>query len=318
MKALYFDGQLCVRELPVPQPAAGEALLRVKRAGICGTDRQILKGYAGFRGVPGHEFVGEVIECDSSAWIGKRVVGEINIACGHCDWCKRGLGRHCASRAVMGIIGWQGAFAEFIALPLANLHAVPDNVPDEVAVFTEPVAAACEILEQMPAAAAARAVVIGAGRLGLLIAQVLKNAGADVTVIGRSSKKLDLARSWGLRTVETGREELKPKSWPLAVEATGSPEGLEMALRLVEPRGTVVMKSTFHQRAQFDTAKLVVDEIALLGSRCGNFSKALELLKVGVIHTKEMISKTFPLEAGLEAFRYLDTPGCLKVLLTNQ
>lgn len=318
MKALYFDGQLSIRELPIPQPAPGEALIRVKRAGVCGTDRQILKGYAGFRGVPGHEFVGEVIECDSSAWIGKRVVGEINIACGHCDWCKRGLARHCASRAVMGIIGWQGAFAEFVTLPLANLHAVPENIPDDVAVFTEPVAAAYEILEQIPSAAGVPAVVIGSGRLGLLIAQVLKNAGAEVTVIGRNSTKLDLARSWGLRTVEAGKEELKPKSWPLVVEATGSPEGLEAALRLIQPRGTIVMKSTFHRPAQFDTAKLVVDEVTLLGSRCGNFSKALDLLKTGVIHTKEMISKTFPLEAGLEAFKYLETPGCLKVLLANR
>src|SRR5579862_9059717 len=224
MKALYFDGQLSIHEIPTPQPAPGEALIRVKRAGICGTDRQILKGYAGFRGVPGHEFVGEVIECDSSAWIGKRVVGEINFACGHCDWCKRGLGRHCPSRAVMGIIGWQGAFAEFVVVPLANLHAVPDNLPDDAAVFTEPVAAACEILEQMPSAGSTRAVVIGAGRLGLLIAQVLQLAGSQVTVMGRSPSKLDLARSWGVRTIEVGREELKPKNWQLVVEATGSPE----------------------------------------------------------------------------------------------
>lgn len=323
MKALYFDGQLSVREVPTPQPAPGEALIRVLLAGICGTDREILKGYAGFRGVPGHEFVGEVVECESGSWVGKRVVGEINISCGHCDWCRRGLGRHCANRAVMGIIHWQGAFAEFVTLPIANLHAVPASIPDEVAVFAEPVAAACEILEQMPLPAGTRAAVVGTGRLGLLVAQVLRHAGAEVTVIGRNVTKLDLARSWGFRTIRSegdasANRDLPPKSFPLVAEATGSPEGLETALRLVEPRGTVVMKSTFHQPAEFDTAKLVVDEITLLGSRCGNFERALELLKGGAIHTKGMISKIFPLESGVEAFQYLENPACLKVLLANR
>lgn len=318
MKAIYFDGQLSVQEIPAPRAAPGEAVVRVKLAGICGTDRQILQGYAGFQGVPGHEFVGEVVECDAGGWVGKRVVGEINISCGHCPWCQRGLGRHCASRAVMGIIQWPGAFAEYITLPIANLHEVPENVPDQVAVFTEPVAAACEILEQLPAAAGMRAAVIGAGRLGLLIAQVLLHAGCDVTVVGRSALKLDLARSWGLHAISSdsaSRGELAAKSFPLVVEATGSEDGLEGALRLAEPRGTVVMKSTFHQPAQFDTAKLVVDEITLLGSRCGNFEKSLELLKSGAIRTKEMISKVFPLEEAVEAFDYLKNPACLKVSL---
>jgi alcohol dehydrogenase len=323
MKALFFDGTLGVREVDKPRPAPGEALIEIVYAGICGTDREILKGYAGFRGVPGHEFVGEVIECESSTWVGKRVVGEINISCGHCDWCRRGLGRHCANRAVMGIINWQGTFAEFITLPIANLHAVPESIPDEVAVFAEPVAAACEILEQMPLPAGTRAAVVGAGRLGLLIAQVLRHAGAGVTVIGRNVAKLDRARSWGFLTIRSegdasANRELPPKSFPLVVEATGSPDGLKTALRLVEPRGTVVMKSTFHQPAQFDTAKLVVDEITLLGSRCGNFERALELLKRGAIHTKGMISKIFPLESAVEAFQYLENPGCLKVLLANR
>src|SRR5579863_6161305 len=264
MQALYFDGELSVRDVPTPKPAPGEALIRVRLAGICGTDRQILKGYAGFRGVPGHEFVGEVVDCESSAWVGKRVVGEINVACGHCDWCRRGLGRHCASRVVMGIIQWPGTFAEFITLPIVNLHEVPANIPDEVAVFTEPVAAACEIFEQMPNARGTRTAVIGAGRLGLLIAQVLGHAESDLTVIGRSESKIDLARSWGYRALQLGpgtipNQKLPLKTFPLVVEATGSPEGLDLALRLVEPRGTVAMKSTFHQPAQFDTTKLVVD-----------------------------------------------------------
>jgi alcohol dehydrogenase len=322
VKALYFDGQLSVRDVPRPRPAPGEALIRVNLAGICGTDRQILKGYAGFQGILGHEFVGKVIECESGSWVGKRIVGEINVACGHCEWCRRGLRRHCPSRAVMGIVDWPGTFAEFITLPTVNLHELPANVPDEAAVFTEPLAAACEILEQMMVAAGTPAAVIGAGRLGLLTAQVLRNAGAEVTVIGRSETKLDLARSWEFRTIRAqGRMEanceLSPKSFPLVVEATGSPEGLDLALKLIEPRGTVVMKSTFHQPARFDTAKLVVDEITLLGSRCGNFAKALDLLKAGAIRTEEMISKIFPLAAGFEAFRYLENPDCLKVLLSN-
>lgn len=323
VKALYFDGQLSLRDVPTPRPAPGEALIRVNLAGICGTDRQILKGYAGFQGIPGHEFVGEVAECESESWVGKRVVGEINLPCGQCEWCRRGLGRHCPSRAVMGIVGWPGTFAEFITLPVANLHEVPANVSDQAAVFTEPVAAACEILEQVTIVAGTRAAIIGDGRLGLLIALVLRHSGSDVTVIGRSPTKLSLARSWGFRAIgaQGGMEAnrgLFPKSFPLVVEATGSPEGLDIALTLIEPRGTVVMKSTFHQPAQFDTAKLVVDEITLLGSRCGNFEKALDLLQAGAIRTEEMISKIFPLAAGVEAFRYLENPGCLKVLLSNR
>lgn len=316
MKALYFDGQLSVRHVPVPKPAASEALIRVKLAGICGTDRQILKGYAGSQGIPGHEFVGEVVECDSAQWVGKRVVGEINITCGHCDWCRRGLGRHCASRAVMGIIHWPGTFAEFITLPIANLREVPSNIIDEVAVFTEPVAAASEILEQMTIASGARAAVIGAGRLGLLIAQVLRNAEAEVTIVGRNPAKLDVARSWGFSATSLN-SKLPAKSFPLVVEATSSSQGLDLALRLVEPRGTVVMKSTFHEPAQFDTAKLVVDEVTLLGSRCGDFDTALRLLENPNIHTREMITKIFPLAEGVEAFQYLNRPGCLKVLLST-
>lgn len=313
MKALYFDGQLSLRDLPDPKPGPGEALIRVRLAGICGTDRQILKGYSGFHGIPGHEFVGEVIECDDKRWIGRRVVGEINITCGRCDWCRRGLGRHCVSRTVMGIIGRPGAFAEFVTLPVANLHEVPIEVPDEEAVFVEPLAAAAEILEQMPLARGTRAAVLGAGRLGLLVAQVLRHAGADVTVIGRSEWKLKLARSWGLNTAGLHA----PRSFSVVVEATSSPQGLEEALRLVEPRGTVVMKSTFHELAHFDTANLVVNEITLLGSRCGNFATAIDLLRRDAIHVEEMISRVFALAEGLEAFGYLESASCLKVLLRN-
>jgi len=334
MKTLYFDGQLSLREVPDPKPGPGEALIRVRLAGICGTDRQILKGYSGFRGIPGHEFVGEVVECEDKRWTGRRVVGEINVTCGHCEWCRRGLGRHCVSRTVMGIIGRPGAFAEFVTLPVANLHEMPNEVPDEEAVFVEPLAAAAEILEQMPLAPGARVAVLGAGRLGLLVAQVLRHAGADVTLIGRSEWKLKLARSWRLNTVRLPSGAgahgnaplhahgdsplLAPRSFAVVVEATSSPQGLEQALQLVEPRGTVVMKSTFHELANFDTANLVVNEITLLGSRCGNFATAIDLLRRNAIHVEEMISRVFPLAEGLEAFGYLESASCLKVLLRNE
>lgn len=316
MKALFVEGKISLRDVPNPEPGSGEALIRVIRAGICGTDRQILKGYAGFHGILGHEFVGQVVQCDQSQWLGKRVVGEINLSCGHCEWCRRGLGRHCAHRAVMGIINHPGAFAEFATLPVRNLHEVPESLPDELAVFTEPLAAAAEILEQMTVPAGARAAVLGAGRLGLLVAQVLRHAGAEVTVIGRNPKKLELARSLGLKALASAAA-LHPRSFPLVVEATSSPQGLETALRIVEPRGTVVMKSTFHQPAQFDTAKLVVDEITLLGSRCGSFQAGLELLKSGAVQVSPLISATFPLEEGVEAFQFLEKPDCMKVLLAN-
>jgi alcohol dehydrogenase len=317
MKALYFDAQLSLREIPDPQPGADEALIRTRLAGICGTDRQILKDYSGFRGILGHEFVGEVVACSQARWVGRRVVGEINVTCGRCDWCRRGLGRHCASRTVMGIIGRPGAFAEFVTLPVGNLHEVPVDVPDEQAVFVEPLAAASEILEQMPLTRGTRLAVLGAGRLGLLVAQVLHHAGGDVTLIGRCEWKLKLARSWGLKAIALGDRDIARRSFAVVIEATGSPRGLEESLRLVEPRGTVVMKSTFHKPAQFDTADLVVNEITLLGSRCGNFETALDLLRHNAIHVEEMISRVFPLSEGLEAFGYLESASCLKVLLRN-
>jgi len=318
MRTLFFDKRLELREVDTPRPVTGEALIRVLLAGICGTDRQILKGYSGFRGIPGHEFVGQVVECDAREWIGKRVVGEINVTCGRCDFCRRGLGRHCRERSVMGIVDRPGAFAEYVALPVANLHEVPADVSDEAAVFTEPLAAAAEILEQMPVPAGTRVAVLGAGRLGLLVAQVLQHAGARVTVIGRTGAKLDLARSWGLSVVDAVASSSPARSFPIVVEATGAPSGLDEAFRLVEPRGTVVMKSTFHEPAHFDTAKLVVDEITLLGSRCGNFAAALNLLAGGAVHVRELISKVLPLEAGAEAFNYLNEPSCLKVLLGTE
>jgi threonine dehydrogenase-like Zn-dependent dehydrogenase len=284
-------------------------------AGICGTDREILKGYSGFRGIPGHEFVGRVVESGDPDWIGQRVVGEINLACGRCGWCAKGLGRHCPTRTVLGIVNRDGVFAEFFTLPVVNLLRVPDEVSDEAAVLVEPLAAAAEILEQMEIKPGTRVAIIGDGRLGLLTAQVLKHAGAEVTLIGRHAWKLDLARGWGIRVFNEGDEELASSSFPVMVEATGSPRGIGEALRLVEPRGTLVMKSTFHGPAQFDATKLVVDEVTLLGSRCGRFAPALELLRQGSVTVHDLISKVFPLERGIEAFEYLQQTSALKVLL---
>lgn len=316
MKALVWDGKLAVRELPAPQRAPGEALIQVLMAGICGTDREILKGYSGFHGIPGHEFVGRVIECDDPDWVGKRVVGEINLACGHCRWCARNLGRHCPHRTVLGIVNRNGAFAEYVTLPVANLHKVPAEISDQAAVFTEPLAAACEILEQMTVLPGTPVAIIGDGRLGLLVAQVLHHAGADVTLIGRHAWKLDLARAWGVRVLAEGDGQLAASSFPVTVEASGSPRGIQEALRLVEPRGTLVMKSTFHGAAKFDATKLVVDEVTLLGSRCGVFQPALDLLEQGGVTVNHLITKTFAFDQALEAFEFLDQTSALKVLLT--
>ncbi len=299
----------------MPRPKPGEALIRVSLAGICGTDREILKGYSGFRGILGHEFVGRVVECEDKRWLDQRVVGEINVSCGECNLCLSGIGRHCPHRTVVGIVNRDGAFAEYIALPVVNLHSVPDTIPDEAAVFVEPLAAAAEVLEHVRSAPSPRAVVLGDGRLGLLIAQVLHQSQSKVTVVGKHASKLRLARSWGVKTSDLAVEKLPGAAFSLVVEASGSPEALDEALRLVEPQGTVVMKSTYREPAHFDTAKLVVDEIKLVGSRCGNFTTALDLLGGGKIRVQPLISKEFPLDAGREAFEYLDKKSCLKVLL---
>jgi 2-desacetyl-2-hydroxyethyl bacteriochlorophyllide A dehydrogenase len=317
MRALVFNGTLALSDIEKPVPKPGEALIRVTLAGICGTDREILKGYSTFRGVMGHEFVGRVEESSDPAWIGERVVGEINISCGECSWCSRGLGRHCPHRTVLGIVNRDGCFAEYVVLPLRNLHRVHPAIPDEAAVFVEPLAAAAEILEQMRIDPGTRVVILGDGRLGLLMSQVLKNAGAQVTLVGRHEWKLDLAKSWGVGVTVEGRSELRPASVPVVVDATGSPRGLEEAFRLVEPRGTVVMKSTFHAPPRFDATKLVLDEITLIGSRCGDFSTALDLLERRQVNVQPLLTRVFPLKESIEAFEYLERTACLKVCLAN-
>jgi len=301
---------------PQPVPRRDEALIRVRLAGICNTDIELLRGYHRFGGVPGHEFVGQVENCPEARWLGERVVGEINLACSRCDFCRRNLPRHCRRRTVLGILNKDGAFAEYITLPVQNLHRVPDSVSDQAAVSVEPLAAACEILEQVAIDRRTRVAVVGDGKLAQLIGRVLKTTGATVTMIGKHPNKLRLAREAGLET-KLGRDV--PKDWMAAldvvVEATGSATGMPLALRLVRPRGTVVWKSTFHGTAQFDAAPLVVNEITVVGSRCGPFERAIDLLRRKKVDPLPLVERTFPLSEAPRAIAFAQRPGVLKVLL---
>lgn len=314
MKALVWDGEALrfEAERARPEIPAGWARLRVRCAGICSTDEQILKGYMDFQGVPGHEFVGEVLEGPSEL-VGQRVTCEINFACGECDACRRDMGRHCPTRTVLGILGADGAFAEEVAAPVANLRVVPEGVSDEQAVFAEPLAAAYEILEQVHVEPGARAVVLGDGKLGQLCAQVLHAAGAQVELVGKHADKLEHAGSLGMQT--TLLAEFDEATAPLVVEATGSEKGLEMAMRVVAPRGTLVLKSTVAASHELSLAPLVINEVTVVGSRCGRFEPALQALAMGRVSVEPLISGTFPLEEGVAAFERARERGVLKVLL---
>ncbi len=314
MRALHWDGHnLRVQEqYPAPQASAEQALIRVRLAGVCSTDLQILKGYMDFRGVPGHEFVGEVHE-GPAEWLGKRVVAEINFGCGRCDACGRGMQRHCPTRQVMGILGADGSFAEYLAVPLANLHPVPDAVSDEAAVFTEPLAAAFEILEQISVKPGIQTVVLGDGKLGLLCAFVLHQSGAAVTVVGRHDTKIALARKAGMRGVHLS--DWQSQAVDLVVEATGSPAGLQRALAAVRPRGTLVLKSTLAENHTLSLAPLVINEVSVIGSRCGPFPPALGALAHSRIPVAALIEAAYPLAAGLQALNHAVRRGTRKVLL---
>lgn len=297
MKALVFEaGRARVREVSRPRARPGFALVRVILSGICNTDLELRRGYHDFRGIPGHEFVGRVEGPPGSRWLGRRVVGEINLGCGRCARCREGLSRHCASRRVLGILGHPGAHAELLTLPESNLREVPAEIPDEEAVFTEPLAAACEILDQVEVRPGARAAVLGAGKLGRLVARVLGGAGAQVRLLGRGTKA-------------------RASSFDLVVEATGSPDGMPRALELVRPRGTIVWKSTHHEPAKFDAAPLVVNEVTVVGSRCGRFEPALDRLRARTVRVNDLVSAEFPLAQAPEALKEADRPGVLKVLL---
>jgi threonine dehydrogenase-like Zn-dependent dehydrogenase len=314
VRALRWDGArlALARDIPDPVPGPGEALVRVHLAGICRTDIEITRGYLGFRGTPGHEWVGQVVAAPDPAFVGARVVGEINLACGTCPTCRADLGRHCPTRRVLGIVGADGALADLIAIPATNLHRVPDHVPDLEAVFTEPLAAAHEILDQVPAVAGARVVVLGDGKLGLLVAQVLQSAGAKVLLAGRHDEKLSRARALGVRTGEP-----EPGA-DMVVDATGAPDGLRSALALVRPRGTVVLKTTIAGEHGLDLAAAVINEVTLVGSRCGRFAPALEALAAGRISVAPLVDAVYPLDDAPDAFRRATMAGTLKVLVDSQ
>jgi threonine dehydrogenase-like Zn-dependent dehydrogenase len=310
------SGAASIRQIPQPERPGGFALIRLIQAGICNTDLELQRGYYGFSGIPGHEFVGEVVAADSKELIGKRVVGEINLACGGCSWCRRGMGRHCPSRSVLGIVRHPGAFREFLTLPETNLHVVPDSIPTEVAVFTEPLAAACEVLDQARIPCSSVVAVLGDGKLGLLVAQVLQVNGYRVHQFGRHADKLRIAAKAGVVTELRGAH-LPEAAYQWVVDATGSQAGLHAAIRMAEPRGTIILKSTVHGEIPLDTAPVIVNEITLIGSRCGRFEPALELLQLGAIDVTSMISDRMPLANAPAAFARAAQRGAMKVLLSN-
>ncbi|MBC7932328.1 MAG: alcohol dehydrogenase catalytic domain-containing protein [Rubrivivax sp.] len=319
MKALRFENS-CLSVADVPAPSReGEAVVRVSLAGVCNTDLEIARGYAGFEGTPGHEFVGVVERAPHrEELVGRRVVGEINAGCGRCELCRAGDARHCPARTVLGIVGRDGAFAEFLQLPAANLLPVPDEVPDERAVFCEPLAAACAITERVSIGDGARVAVVGDGKLGLLCAQALKvlTGARRVLLVGRHQSKLDIARR---REIETVKADDIPSSFDRAfdvtVEASGSASGFATALRLLKARGTLVLKSTFHGTTELNAAPVVVDEISIVGSRCGRFAPALELLRRDAVDVGGLVHEEFPLSEGVRALERAAEPGVLKVLL---
>jgi threonine dehydrogenase-like Zn-dependent dehydrogenase len=320
MKALLFDGRpgergqiRLIDNYTSPLPAPGEARIRTTLAGICNTDLEIVRGYAGFRGVLGHEFVGVVEEAEESALVGQRVVGEISAYCGVCETCRAGRPTHCPNRTTLGIRGRDGVLAEFLCLPVRNLHRVPEGLPDEAAVFTEPLAAACEVLYQVHLLPTDRVLVLGDGKLGLLVAQVLALTGCDLTAVGRHEDKLAILAARGIRTQLDGQG--LDGNADLVVECTGHADGFAAARQLVRPRGTLVLKSTYHDRVQLDLSTIVTDEIQVVGSRCGPFAPALRLLAKGLVDVTSLIEAEYPLSEGLAAFEHAGRRGALKVLV---
>jgi len=318
MKALRVEKKkLAVKEVARPE-RGDEALVRVHLSGICNTDLEIARGYAGFKGTIGHEFVGVVEESPGDKLLGQRVVGEINAGCGKCELCAAGDQRHCADRTVLGIVGRDGAHAEFLRLPLTNLLPVPDMVVDEHAVFAEPLAAACGIMERVAIKPESRVAVIGDGKLGLLCAQAIALSGATVFLIGKHAEKLRIAERRGIETAAPKAGAKRKREFDVVVEASGSPSGFVGALELLRPRGTLVLKSTFQGPGkidEIDQARLVVDEITIMGSRCGRLQPALDLLKKGAIDIDSLISEEYPLAEGVHAMERAGRRGVLKVFL---
>ena len=318
MKGLWLhDQQLSFRaDLPDPQVEPGQALIRLRVAGICATDLEMLRGYYPFTGVPGHEFVGEVVAAPGNeTWIGKRVVGEINLTCGECEACRAGREHHCSNRTTLGISGKDGVLAEYFTLPVRNLHEVPAGVADDLAVFTEPLAAALEIQEQVQIRPDTRVLVVGAGRLGMLIAQTLRLTGCDLKVVVRRQEPADLLARFGIAAVFV--DEVVENSADLVVEVTGSPSGFALSRKAVRPAGNLVLKSTFAGDVTLNLSSVVVDEITLVGSRCGPFAPALRLLEVGLVDLRPLISARYDLADGLAAMEKAAEHGVLKVLVTQ-
>ena len=317
MKAVVFDNGLKLEtNYPKPTPKKGEALIKVNTIGICNTDYEITKGYMGYKGILGHEFTGVVVEIndENKSLLNKRVVGEINCGCGDCEWCAQGLERHCPNRSTLGIWQREGCFAEYVCLPVKNLLEIPENVSDDEAVFVEPLAAALEILEQVHIPPHKRVAVLGDGKLGLMIALALNAAGLDVVLIGKHENKLQIAKNQGVKTKLLADVEIK-KEFDFVVEATGSISGFETSLALTKPRGTLILKSTIAASKEFNFAPVVVDEITIVGSRCGQFAPALRLLESKRIDVKPLISDIFDLDDSIAAFERNKDKSSIKVIV---
>lgn len=317
MKAIVFDEKLKLdNNYPMPVLGEDEALVKVTLGGICNTDYEITKGYMGYKGVLGHEFVGVVEKVNSKdkSWVGKRVVAEINKGCGECDYCKAKLERHCPNRKTLGIWRKDGCFAEYVSIPVSTLFEVPNNVTNEEAVFVEPLAAALEILEQLHIKPFQKAVVLGDGKLGLLCALALNASNVDVTLIGKHQNKLDIAKNQGVKT-QLLQDVKEQKTYDVVVEATGSLSGFETSISLVKPRGTLVLKSTIAAGKELNLAPIVIDEITVLGSRCGQFAPALRLLKSKKIDFKPLISDIYTVDKAIDAFERNKEKDSIKVLV---
>ena len=317
MQALVFDGnRLILDNMPKPKLGIGEALIRVLYSGICNTDIEIIKGYMNFSGILGHEFVGVVEDCKTKNWIGKRVVGEINCGCNECEYCFKGLQRHCQNRTVLGIVGRDGAHAQYLSFPISNLHILPENVEGKNAVFVEPLAAALEIVEQVHIQPGLKIAVIGDGKLGQLISQVLNLYSVNLVTIGKNKTKLDLLQQKGIQTVEFINADLPLQD--LVVECSGVFDGLNLANSLLKPRGTLVLKSTYHGNFPFNPAIWVINEITLVGSRCGPFVPAIQLLAKNNIDPSYLISEVVPAKNAVEAFTFAQENDVLKVIINWQ
>ena len=314
MKATYFDGKQIILDENFPDPQSDETLVRVNLAGICGTDLEILDGYMEYTGILGHEFVGTVEKSRNPTMVGKRVVGEINAGCGKCNSCMSGMQRHCPSRTVLGILKRDGAFAEFLSLPEKNLHVIPDSISNEQAVFVEPLAAAFEIKEQVSLKPEWNVAVVGDGRLAQLIIQVIKLTCSNITCFGKHESKLEGLVQSGIK-IKIGIESTDEKLFDLVVEATGSNSGFVDTMKLVKPRGIVILKSTIASRENLDLTPTIINEITLIGSRCGLFKPAIDALASGIISVNSMIDSTFPLEKFEDAIVHAKKPNTLKVFL---